>query len=176
MTKGQTAYELRAGDGFMTWAEIAARIDSTEEGARRVARHYAARRGLELPNHADERGQVALDVVRDADHTTWDRAVEDAARRLRVCREQVLVAARRVAERTGDGVAARVRVDCLATVDSPAAAYRMGVVERVPWAAVAAATGYRDGKSAQTIARSYATANGLHYPFTYRGPGRRMST
>jgi hypothetical protein len=59
---------------------------------------------------------------------------------------------------------------------APADAYRMGVTDRAPWATVARTLGYRDGKSAQTIAREYATANGLHYPFTYRGPGRRTAT
>ncbi len=64
MTKGQHAYELRTLRGDRsTWAEIATLISSTEEGARRVAKHYARTNGLPPPERYGDGTRRAASVL-----------------------------------------------------------------------------------------------------------------
>ena len=170
MTKGQHAYELRTNGDRLIWAEIATLISSTEEGARRVARNHARTHGLPLPErYGDGTRRAAAAVVPHATRV----AVEELADELGVSRERIADLARRHARANNLPFPRSLAHPAITSPTAPADAYRMGVTNRDPWATVARTLGYRDGKSAQTIAREHATANGLHYPFTYRGPGRR---
>ena len=175
MTKGQHAYELRTLRGArMTWAEIATFISSTEEGARRVAKHHARTHGLPLPErYGDGTRREASVLAERLEDREAPALVAELADELGVSRERIADLARRHARANNLPFPRSLAHPAITSPTAPADAYRMGVTNRDPWATVARTLGYRDGKSAQTIAREHATANGLHYPFTYRGPGRR---
>ena len=174
MTKGQHAYELRTLRGArMTWAEIADSVGSTVEGARRVARHYARANHLPLPErYGDETRRAACVIPLEDDPAG---ACSTIAAGLRVSRERIADLARRHARTHGLPFPPSLAHPDITSTTAAADAYRMGVTERTPWPTVARTLGYRDGKSAQSVARNHARANGLPYPYAERGQWRRKA-
>lgn len=173
MTKGHRAYELRTNGDRLTWAEIAAAVGSTEEGARRVARHHARTHGLPLPErYGDETRRAAAAVVPLQDSRV---AVEELAAELRVSPERVADLARRHARTHGLPFPPSLAHPDITSTTAPADAYRMGVVEQTPWPTVARTLGYRTGKSAQSVAREHARTHGLPYRYADRGQGKKKA-
>lgn len=170
MTKGHRAYGLRTNGDRLTWAEIAAAVGSTEEGARRVARHHARVNRLPLPErYGDETRRAAAAVVPHATRV----AVEELADELRVSPERVADLARRHARANNLPFPPSLAHPDITSTTAPADAYRMGVVEQTPWPTVATALGYRTGKSAQSVAREHARTHGLPYRYADRGQWSR---
>ena len=174
MTKGQHAYELRTLRGArMTWAEIADSVGSTEEGARRVAKHYARANHLPLPERYGDETRREASVLVERPREAPAEACSTLAAELGVSRERIADLARRHARENNLPFPPSLAHPDITSTTAPADAYRMGVVEQTPWPTVARTLGYRDGKSAQSVARNHARANGLPYRYADRGQGKK---